>query len=134
MSKTTIKKESAVDYLYKELQASETKEDFLMAFWIYWVENVTIRTRDFQKVLASSSVNKWFITELQKEEAEFRLLTSRYPEIKGAAKDMFYCECINKLMSRFPKALLDQAQKREQKPQATKVPGHKIELSILYQN
>lgn len=134
MNKTTIKKESAVDYLYKELQASETKEDFLLAFWIYWVENVTIRSRDFQKVLASASVNKWFILELQKEEAEFRLLASRYPEIKATAKDKFYCECINKLMSRFPKALLDQAQKRDQKPQVTKVAGHRIELSILYQN
>jgi hypothetical protein len=71
---------------------------------------------------------------LQKEETEFRLLASLYPEIKGKDKDRLYVDCINKLMSRFPKGLLDEAQKREKKQQSTKVPGHKVELSILYLN
>ncbi|MES2238893.1 MAG: hypothetical protein V4497_01410 [Bacteroidota bacterium] len=130
----TTTQEDSIKYLLETFQTTETKEDFLLAFWIFWVENVTIRSRDFCQVLASASVNKWFIMQLQKEETEFRLLASRYPEIKGPAKDKLYIECVNKLMSRFPKALLDQAQKREEKAQTTKVKGIRTELAIIIQN
>lgn len=130
----TTTQEDSIKYLLETFQTTETKEDFLLAFWIFWVENVTIRSRDFQKVLASSSVNKWFIMALQKEETEYRLLASRYPEIQGAAKDKLYVECVNKLMSRYPKALLDDAQKREVKPQYTKVAGKHIESPIINLN
>jgi len=130
----TTTQEDSIKYLLDAFQTTETKEDFLLVFWIHWVENVTIRTRDFQQVLASPSVNKWFIMAIQKEETEYRLLASRYPEIQGAAKDKLYIECVNKLMSRFPKALLDEAQKREVKPQYTKVAGKHIESPITNLN
>lgn len=133
MSKTTTH-ENSVDFLMDAILTTETKEDFLLAFWIFWVENVTIRTRDFQQVLASASVNKWFMTELAKEEKEFRMLANRYVEITGKDKDRLYCDCVNKMMSRFPKALLDQATKREVKPQYTKVRGISVEPPIINLN
>ncbi|MGM8362098.1 hypothetical protein ACSV4D_09305 [Flavobacterium sp. ARAG 55.4] len=134
MKTTKPTQENTVEYLMDCLQSTETKEDFLLLFWIHWVENVTIRTRDFQNVLASSSVNKWFLFELAKEENEFRILAARYVEIKGKDRDRLYCDCINKMMSKFPKALLDQAQKREVKPQYTKVNGIHIESPIINLN
>lgn len=130
----TATQENAVAYLMELLQATETKEDFVLEFWIFWVENVTIKLRDFQKTLANPPVNKWFMTFLEKEENEFRILAARYPEITGKDKDLLYCKCVNKMMSKFPKALLDEAKKIELKPQVTKVPGHKIEFSIINQN
>lgn len=130
----TATQENAIAYLMELLQATETKEDFLLEFYIFWVENVTIKLRDFQKVLASSAVNRWFMTELHKEEAHYRILAAIYPEIRGRDKDQLYCKCVNKMMSRFPKALLEQAKKTELKPQVTEVPGHKIEFSIINQN
>ncbi|MNY52716.1 hypothetical protein D3C86_1884120 [compost metagenome] len=72
--------------------------------------------------------------ELNKEEKEFSALASLYPEITGKDKDLLYIKCIYKLFSRFPMSLLQQAKKRDQKPQTTKVAGRKIELSIINQN
>lgn len=122
--------ESAVDYLMTQLKVCETKEDLTLAFWCYWVDSVTINTIDFQKVLASSPVNKWFMIELQKEEMEFKNFISDYPDTTGKDKDWLYCKCVSKLMSRFPKALLEMAKKREQKSQSTKIQGIRIETSI----
>jgi hypothetical protein len=132
----TTKQESSVDYLMNELQLSQTKTDFLLSFWIYWVESVTITSREFQQVLANAPINKWFLMELRKEETEFRFLSSGYSQLVGQGKeiDFLYVQCVSKLMSRFPLALLANAKKREQKPQTTKVSGIRIETSILNQN
>lgn len=125
--KTTIK-ESTEDFLMSQLEICQTKEDLILAFWFYWIESVTTNAIDFQKVLARSAVNKWFLIELQKEENEFKTLLARYPDTAGKDKDWLYCKCISRLMSRFPKALLEDAKKREQK--TTKISGIRIEISI----
>ena len=70
------------------------------------------------------------MTELKKTENEFRSLISEYPDTQGKDKDWLYIKCVNKLISRFPKSLLDQAKK----PQTIKVAGIRIETSILNQN
>lgn len=134
MNKTITLQESAVEYLMNVLALADTKEDFILAFWELWASSVTTTTREFQQVFANAPVNKWFITELAKEEKEFKLLSARYPEMRGTDKDKLYCECINKLMSRFPISLLQNAKKRQEKPRKIKVEGIKIETSILNQN
>ena len=134
--KKTINQESVVDYLENELRLSDTKEDFILAFWMYWVGSVTITSREFAQVLANALVNNWFIMELRKEESEFRFLSTGFSQLAGQGNeiDLLYVKCISKLMSRFPLALLANAKKREQKPQTTKVSGIRIETSILNQN
>lgn len=107
--------ELAEDYLMSQLKICETKEDFILAFWFYWVESVTSNPIEFLKVFACAPVNKWFIQELKKDEGDFREFIANYPDVKGNDKDWLYCKCISKLMSRFPKALLYEAKKREQK-------------------
>lgn len=136
MKTTKPTQESAVDYLYKELQASQTKEDFLLQFWFYWVESVTITHREFQQVLVSASVNRWFIDFIAKEEKEFKVLSSRYSVLEGQGKeiDMLYIKCVEKVMSRFPQALLQSAKRRVEKPQIAKFSGIKIEFSTINQN
>lgn len=113
--KTQATKESATDYLMSQLKICTTKEDLILAFWFYWVESVTTNSVEFSKVVACAPVNKWFILELKKDENDFRDFISSYPDTKGNDKDWLYCKCISKLMSRFPKALLYEAKKREQK-------------------
>lgn len=132
----TITQESSVDYLRNELELNENKNDFILAFWLYWAESVTTTNREFAQVLANAPVNRWFLMELAKEEKEFRFMATSYSEMAGQGKeiDLLYIKCINKLMSRFPKSLLDQAKKREQKPQKIKVAGIRTEISILNQN
>jgi hypothetical protein len=135
MNKTTTQ-ESAVDHLFNELMLSKTKSDFILSFWVYWVESVTITSREFQQVLASASVNIWFLRELAKEEKEHKVLSSRYSQLAGQGKeiDLLYIKCVSKIMSRFPQALIANAKKREQKPKSTRVEGIRIETSILNQN
>ncbi|MDP3679741.1 MAG: hypothetical protein Q8R22_02770 [Flavobacterium sp.] len=128
--KATITQESGIDFLMNELQMSKTKEDFVLSFWLFWSENVTVNLIEYQKVIANTPVNNWFLTELKKEEIEFFDLSSRYPEITGKDKDLLYIKCTYKVMSRFPMSLLDTAKKREKQSQTTKVPGHRIEFPI----
>lgn len=128
------KQESAVDYLMNQIQIAKTKEDFILLFWFYWVESVTLTDREFQKVSANSVINYWFITELGKEQTEFWTLIAKYPDTQGRDRDWLYIKCVSKLMSRFPQALLQAAKKRESKPQKIKVAGIRIEFSIINQN
>jgi hypothetical protein len=130
----TKQKESSVDHLMNELQLSQSCEDFLLAFWFYWVESVTLTDQEFQKVCANAAVNRWFMIELAKEENEYRTLIAQYQDVQGRSRDWLYIKCVNKLMSRFPQALLQQAKKRELKPQITKVAGKKIEFKIFNLN
>jgi hypothetical protein len=126
--------ESAVDYLMSQLEVCETKEDFILAFWFYWVDSVTTTSIEFLKVFACAPVNKWFMQELKKNEGDFREFISNYPDTKGNDKDWLYCKCISKLMSRFPKALLNEARKRDKKPQSTKIKEVRTFISIAKLN
>ncbi|MEO6176973.1 MAG: hypothetical protein ABIP27_17605 [Flavobacterium circumlabens] len=130
----TNSKESAADYLMSQLKLSKTKEDFILAFWFYWVDSVTVNPVEFLKVFACAPVNKWFMLELKKNEVDFRDFISNYPDTKGNDKDWIYCKCISKLMSRFPKALLDQAKKPEQKKPLTRIQGIRTSFLITKLN
>ncbi|MRX40377.1 hypothetical protein GJU43_13905 [Flavobacterium sp. LC2016-23] len=132
--RSKITKESAEDFLMSQLEVHKTKEDLILAFWLYWVDSVTITAVEFQKVLACSSVNKWFMIELEKEETEFDKIIETYPDTSGKDKDWLYCKYISRLMSKFPKALLDFAKKHENKEQAARIPGLKIEIQIAKLN
>jgi len=132
--KPMTKQEQSVDYLMNQLQICATKEDFILSFWFYWCESVTVTDREFQKVSANTSVNKWFLMELSKYEAEFKTYITTYPDTYGRDKDWLYVKCINKLMSHFPLALLQDAKKKELKPKTTKVTGIKIEFSLTNLN
>ncbi|MRX70296.1 hypothetical protein SAMN06265349_101700 [Flavobacterium resistens] len=132
--KLTIKKETPEDYLMSHLEICKSKEDLILAFWMYWVDSVVTNAVEFQKVLSSSAVNKWFLLELRKQELIFKMTISEDPEIKGRDRDWLYCKCIAKLMSRFPKSLVDFAKKREQKEQPIKINGRKILIPIEQQN
>lgn len=134
MSKTTITQESTEDFLMSQFEICKTKEDLILAFWFYWVESVTRTDREFQKVSANTPVNKWFLMELSKYEAEFKTYITTYPDTHGRNKDWLWCKCVSKLMSHFPLVLLQEAKKRELKPQTTKVAGIKIEFSLTNLN
>jgi hypothetical protein len=134
--RTTITQESSLDYLFKALDECQTKSDFILILWLHWAESVTINDMEFQKVVSSPSVNKWFLNFITKEEVGFMTLAAEYSELAGQGEeiDKLYVKCLSKVMSRFPMALLEQAKKREIKPQKTKVFGHKIEFLIINQN
>jgi len=117
-----------------QLKVCKTKEDFLLSFWIYWCESVTVTDREFQKVIASAAVNKWFLMQLSKYEAEFISYIIDYPDTYGRDKDWLYVKCVCKLMTPYPQALLQEAKKRELKPSLTKVPGIKIEFLLTNLN
>jgi hypothetical protein len=109
------KHEFAIDYLLEILHTSETHEDFILKFYIYWVESVTVNAREFQQVLANAAVNKWFILELKKVEDEFKYIASFYPQLHHSANEMdkLQAKCYLPLMSIHPQVLVQAAKKRE---------------------
>jgi hypothetical protein len=56
----------------------EEFEAMTFGFYFRWCESVTTTEGDFRCVLSNSGVNRWFMTELAKLEAEFQMLTNRY--------------------------------------------------------
>lgn len=130
------KQEFAIDYLVELLKECDTYEDFVLAFYIYWCENVTINAREFQQVLANASINKWFLIELTKLENEFKYIASHYPQLHNDAQEMdkLQAKCFLPLMSIHPQVLVNNAKKRELKAKTTVMPGILIESSLLIQN
>lgn len=132
--KTTITKQSKFETLEQLFNQAQEVDSFMFSLWALWCESVTISSIEFQQVLANRSVNNWFLTELKKEEKECSILLLEYKDASRDDKNKLYIKCIFNMFSKFPLALLQQAKKREVKPQITRVAGHKIEFSIINQN
>jgi hypothetical protein len=132
--KTTITKQSKFETLEQLFNQAQEVDSFMFSLWALWCESVTVSCTEFQQVLANRSVNNWFLTELKKEEKECSIVLLEYKEASQDDKNKLYIKCVFNLFSKFPLALLQQAKKREVKPQITRVAGHKIEFSIINQN
>ncbi|WP_395060059.1 hypothetical protein [Flavobacterium sp.] len=78
-----------------------------------WCESIVLTLLEYQKVLANSKVNKWYNTEFEKCETEFLHLIKEYPKTSIESKKQCYDECVVRLFSIFPKAILDDVKKRE---------------------
>lgn len=109
-------------------------EDFTLELYMLWCESVTGTSREFQQVLANRIVANWFVFELSKNQTEYNFLIKNYKSASIEDKTELYIKCIFGLFSKFPKSLLEDAKKRDEKPQTTKVAGIKIEYSIVNQN
>lgn len=129
----STKHEFAIDYLLEILESTKTYEDFVLKFYIYWAESVTLNSREFQQVLANSAISRWFILELTKLEDEFKYVASFYPQLHHSAKEMdsLQAKCYLPLMSIHPQVLVSNAKKREEKDGPK---GKLIESFIINQN
>ncbi len=125
---------TTTENLEQLLDLGFTIEDFTIELFMMWCESVTTTDREFQKVLSSPKISKWFLYEIAKHEAEYVMLISRYEKVSSDDEKRLFARCISKLFSHFPKALLAEAKKREAKPETTKIQGVKIEFSILNLN
>jgi hypothetical protein len=111
-------------------EAGLTIEEFTFELYFVWAGTVTLNSREFQQVLANSSIANWFNEELIKNELEYQYLIENYKRLPLEYRTELYLKCIAKIFSNFPKTLIEVAKKRELKPQTLKVEGHKIEYSI----
>lgn len=109
-----------------------TIEDFYFEIYMMWCESVTINTREFQQVLACSSVSKWFAMEFSKLIKEYEISIRQYPNATDTECFTLYLSWIYKLFSISPKPLLAAAKKLEK--QTIKVVGIKVTTSIFNQN
>jgi hypothetical protein len=104
-------------------------EMMIFGFYGRWCEDVTTNMRDYQAVLANSSINAWFLMELRKCEAEFHQLTNIYDPKNLTPLDYMKCynNCTFHLFNIRPKALLEAVK--------TKVPkGIKVLTNQFNQN
>lgn len=104
-------------------------EDMIFNFYFRWCQDVTATERDFQAVLANSSINKWFLIELSKLEAKFQENTRRYEDSETViTRDYQVCynDCTFQMFNIRPAALLENAKIKQPK-------GHKP-FNQLFQN
>lgn len=116
-----------------------TPEEYeLLIFGAYarWCESVTVNIHEFQKVLANSSVSKWFMMEYSKCEIDFEHLTARYEENDTIITEDFkrcYAQCTYRLFNIRPTALLQEI-KKTRAVNVLKVHGVKIPIITFNQN
>ncbi|MWB92955.1 hypothetical protein GON26_01145 [Flavobacterium sp. GA093] len=91
----------------------EEHESLIWNIYQNWCESASTTVLEYQQVLANASINRWFMLELTKCEAEFHKLTDRYENTSVTAKDMEKCykECAIGLFNIRPMALLHQIAK-----------------------
>lgn len=97
---------------------SEEYELLIFGAYARWCESVTINTQEFQKVLANSAINKWFMMEYAKCEADFEQLTARYEGTDTIIANDYkrcYAECTYRMFSIRPMALLNAIKKTPMK-------------------
>lgn len=82
-------------------------EMMIFSFYSRWCESVTGNSRQYQQVLANSSINAWFLVELEKCEVEFHLLTNRYENLTLKDYQRCFNECTFRMFSIRPSALLE---------------------------
>ena len=102
------------------LKLAITPEQYESMIWnLYsnWCINVTTTEKEFQQVIANSSVNNWFRMELTNCEAEFVSMAKSYSNqnVTTAAYEKCYRECTLNLFNIRPTALLAKIVKRKAK-------------------
>jgi len=116
--------------------STEEYENLIFGAYARWCESVTTNTHEFQKVLANSAINKWFMLEYGKCEKEFEQLTKRYEESDTIITSDFqrcYAECTYRMFNIRPMVLLNEIKKTD-KSNGLKVAGVKIHSLNFNQN
>jgi|SRR3970040_2340221 len=111
-----------------------TTEEFTLELYLAWAQTVTMTSREYQQVIANSSVCKWFMSEIAKNQKEYEYLIRNYRNATPEDRVELYIKCVYPIFSKFPQALLQDAKKRTLKPKTTKVAGINIEFSITNLN
>ena len=113
---------------------AEDYENMIFGGYARWCESVTINAREFQKVIANSAINKWYLMEYAKCEKEFNNLTDRYGNsITTEDFKRCYNDCTFGMFNIRPTALLQEI-KKTRAVSYLKVHGVKIPSLTFNQN
>lgn len=98
------------------LNVSQFDYDFMvMNIYLRWCMGFAINyTNDLQKVVANTPINKYFLTEFKKIEAEFLEIMQEYDgaaNIKPKDALQVFNICAVQLHNRYPKILIHEAKK-----------------------
>ncbi|RWX03394.1 hypothetical protein [Flavobacterium cerinum] len=87
---------------------------YMLDLWKNWAESNAGTTRQWQKILGSSAINRWFLNELSIIETTFRNKVQRF-EGSNTVTVVDHRKCFNglvtELFQHFPKPLLDEISK-----------------------
>lgn len=111
----------------------EDYENMIFGAYARWCESNTINAREFQKVIANSAVNKWYLIEYSKCEIEFHQLTGRYENLTVEDYKRCYNDCTYRLFNIRPTALLQEI-KKTQCIGSLKIQGLRIPSLTFNQN
>lgn len=116
----------------KDVQENDLS-NFKLEKYLLWCETVSISNKEFQKVVANRKIANWFNAEYEKCLQEYNLSASKYPPYLSENDYLELLEvCIDKIFSRFPSALLEEAKKKTAPTPKGMPPG--IEVSLINQN
>jgi hypothetical protein len=110
MSTTTINQKL-------QMTASEY-DDMVFKSYLRWCESVSLNAQELQKILANSSISRWYMTEYTKLEVEFMQLTGSFEICETITKCDFktcYKNCTIQMFNIRPMPLLQEAKKMEYK-------------------
>lgn len=101
--------------IYKILGITQQQyEDIVLQLFIKWSQQQCVRCTDWQKLIANSSINKWFLSELQHLENNFKDEIKGYinaTHIDRAEFQNIYISCTKPILKLYPKPLIEQARK-----------------------
>lgn len=80
-------------------------EDFTIELFMMWCESVTNTDREFQKVLSSPKISKWFLYEITRHEAEYAMLISRYENVSSDDEKRLLPDAFQSSFPTFQKAI-----------------------------
>jgi hypothetical protein len=93
----------------------EAYETMLFETYQRWCMDFCLNYQnDLQSILANSKINKYFLFEYAKCEAEFLNLISRYedsPTVTAIDARTLYADCTFQIFNRTPKPLIQEAKK-----------------------
>ena len=117
-------------------KTDEQYQDMIFLIYAKWCESVSGNDKQFQMILANSSISKWFMSEFAKCESEFHNLTNRYDNAKTVStSDLQRCydQCTYHLFNIRPMPLLEEIKKRKAVP-FMRIQGVRIETLNFNQN
>lgn len=105
-------------------------DNFELELYFLWCESVTANTRDFQKVLSSACIKRWFDMELSKRIGEYKDIIKDYPNATDDDCFNLNMRCFYKMFSRSCPSMIKEA---IQQDRIAKVPGIKCNPPVLNQ-
>ena len=86
--------------------------ELLLESFLFWAGKHTFTKTQYQIVLTSKPIKKWFFNQYEKLNAEFVHFIERHPNASVKDNERLYARMIGKIYEIYPQVLLDDIKKQ----------------------